>query len=314
LVVVTNTDAVFCFYEAKQCQTIKPNAGQKLRAEYSLSAKIFCQTAKKLRIFENARRIGLHILHALVARTMPEPIPHFVAESLTEPLAQPATDQPPSSPPVLSQALQDYLKVIYKLGENGNVVTTNDIARELKLVPASVTNMLKRLAELRLCKHASYKGVALSESGRKAALEIIRHHRLLELYLQEALGYSWDKVHEEAEHLEHHISEEFEDRIAAVLGNPTHDPHGDPIPAKDGTLPQRFTRALASVEAGVTVTIRRVSDTESALLRYCAEIGLVPYARVLVVSQTPIANTITLHIAGKEYVIGSKVAEQIFVE
>lgn len=272
-----------------------------LQTSSSVSIKIFCHTAKKLRILHMER---ITLGHSL----------RFCCTKMPEPPSQPSTQQSPSSSPVLSQAMQDYLKVIYKLGENGNAVTTNDIARELKLVPASVTNMLKRLAELRLCKHASYKGVVLSESGRKAALEIIRHHRLLELYLQEALGYSWDKVHEEAEHLEHHISEEFEDRIAAMLGNPTHDPHGDPIPAKDGTLPQRFTRALASVEAGVTVTIRRVSDTESALLRYCAEIGLVPYAQVQIISQTPVANTITLHIGDKEYVIGSKIAEQIFVE
>jgi DtxR family transcriptional regulator, Mn-dependent transcriptional regulator len=215
---------------------------------------------------------------------------------------------------VLTQAMQDYLKAIFKLGEHSASVTTNDLARELKVAPASVTNMLKRLNDLNLALHVSYKGVELTEAGRKAALEIIRHHRLLELYLKEALGYSWDKVHEEAEHLEHHISEEFEDRIAEMLGHPTHDPHGDPIPAKDGTLPQAFTRSLVSVDEGETVTIRRVSDAEPEFLRYCAGIGIVPYVQANVVSRTPMNHTITIAVDATEHVIGEQAAAQIFVE
>jgi DtxR family Mn-dependent transcriptional regulator len=215
---------------------------------------------------------------------------------------------------MLTQAMQDYLKAIYKFSEHGSTVTTNDLARELKIAAASVTNMLKRLNEMNLVSHVSYKGVALTEAGRKAALEIIRHHRLLELYLTEALGYSWDKVHDEAEHLEHHISEEFEDRIAAMLGDPTYDPHGDPIPTKDGTVPPAFTRALSSVAAGETVTVRRVSDAEPDFLRYCAEIGLVPSAATQVVAKTPANHTITLTIGNVQHVIGSTAAEQIFVE
>lgn len=215
---------------------------------------------------------------------------------------------------MLTQAIQDYLKVIYKLGEHGAPVTTNDIAREMKVAPASVTNMVKRLTEMNLAAHISYKGVTLTDAGTKAALEIIRHHRLLELYLKEALGYSWDKVHEEAEHLEHHISEEFEDRIAEFLGHPTHDPHGDPIPNKDGTLPRSFNRTLSSVPDGEYVVIRRVSDDEPALLRYCAEIGLIPNASVLMVAKTPVDKTLTLQIGSDTVVIGKTTAERVFVE
>jgi DtxR family transcriptional regulator, Mn-dependent transcriptional regulator len=215
---------------------------------------------------------------------------------------------------MLTQAMQDYVKAIFKLGEQGATVTTNELARELKVAPASVTNMLKRLNDLNLALHVSYKGVELTEAGRKAALEIIRHHRLLELYLKEALGYSWDKVHDEAEHLEHHISEEFEDRIAEMLGHPTHDPHGDPIPAKDGTLPQAFTRALASVSEGETVTIRRVSDAEPEFLRYCATIGITPYVQASIVARTPINHTITIAVDSTLHVIGERAAAQIFVE
>jgi DtxR family Mn-dependent transcriptional regulator len=215
---------------------------------------------------------------------------------------------------MLTQAMQDYLKAIYKLGEHAATISTNDLARELKVAPASVTNMLKRLNELNLVLHVSYRGVELTDAGRKAALEIIRHHRLLELYLQEALGYSWDKVHDEAEQLEHHISEEFEDRIAEVLGHPAYDPHGDPIPSKDGVVPQAFTRSLAHVAEGEVVVIRRVSDTEPAFLRFCADIGLLPYVRATVVARTPMSHTITLNISGTEYVIGEQAAERIFVE
>ena len=215
---------------------------------------------------------------------------------------------------MLTQAIQDYLKAIYKLSEHGAAVTTNDLAREIKVAPASVTNMLKRLSEMKLASYASYKGATLSEAGEKAALEIIRHHRLLELYLQEALGYSWDKVHDEAETLEHHISEEFEDRIAALLGDPTHDPHGDPIPSKNGVVPPTSTTSLGATNAGCSVIIRRVSDADPELLRFCASIGVVPGARVELLTKTPSVHTLTLKINTREHTIGAAAAEQIFVE
>jgi DtxR family Mn-dependent transcriptional regulator len=221
---------------------------------------------------------------------------------------------PQPSITMLTQAIQDYLKAIYKLSEHGKTVTTNDLARELKVAPASVTNMLKRLSDMKLAEYASYKGVTLSEAGCKAALEIIRHHRLLELYLKEALGYSWDKVHDEAETLEHHISEEFEDRINAMLGNPTHDPHGDPIPSKLGVVPPTSTTPLSSLSAGASAVVSRVSDADPEFLRYCSSIGMIPSVRVMLVAHTPSTQTITLRIGTHEHVVGSGVAEQIFVE
>lgn len=229
---------------------------------------------------------------------------------------------------MLTQAIQDYLKAIYKLSEHSSgesegdgklgAVTTNDLARELKVAPASVTNMLKRLSEMNLASYTSYKGVTLSEAGSKAALEIIRHHRLLELYLKEALGYSWDKVHDEAETLEHHISEEFEDRIAAMLGDPSYDPHGDPIPSKNGTVPPTSTTPLAALETGVNAIVSRVSDANPEFLRYCASVGIVPRVEVQILAKTPSSETLTLRIgssgAAREHVVGSVVAEQVFIE
>ncbi|MCS6807956.1 MAG: metal-dependent transcriptional regulator [Bacteroidota bacterium] len=217
---------------------------------------------------------------------------------------------------MLTQAVQDYLKAIYKLSEHGNAVTTNDLARELKVAAPSVTNMLKRLSEMNLASYTSYKGVTLSEAGYKAALEIIRHHRLLELYLQEALGYSWDKVHDEAETLEHHISEEFEDRIAAMLGDPSYDPHGDPIPRKNGTVPPTSTIPLISLEPGMSALILRVSDADPELLRYCASIGIVPHAMVYIVAKVPLSQTLTLRIGNnlEHHTIGNVVAERVFIE
>ena len=203
------------------------------------------------------------------------------------------------------------------MSEHGDAVTTNDLARELKVSAASVTNMLKRLSDMQLAYYASYKGVTLSANGEKAALEIIRHHRLLELYLKEALGYSWDKVHEEAETLEHHISEEFEDRISAMLGNPSYDPHGDPIPSKSGKIPPSSTTPLSSLKPGMNAVIARVSDAEPEFLRYCASVGLVPSARVCLLEKIPSSQTLTLRISlaehTAEHTVGVAVAEQVFI-
>ncbi|HWT79630.1 MAG TPA: metal-dependent transcriptional regulator, partial [Candidatus Methylomirabilis sp.] len=163
---------------------------------------------------------------------------------------------------MLSEATQDYLKAIYKLQEQGGVVSTSALAEAMEVTAASVTGMVKKLAGLKLVRHNPYRGVILSRAGQKIALEILRHHRLLELYLAEALGYSWDKVHEEAERLEHVISEEFEEKIFEVLGRPTRDPHGDPIPAKDGTVITTAHERLSDLEPGAKGVIRQVSDTD----------------------------------------------------
>lgn len=213
---------------------------------------------------------------------------------------------------MLSQAVEDYLKTIYKLQGEGSASTT-DIARALGVSSASVTNMVKRLAVLKLVEHQSYKGVTLTTAGEKIALEIIRHHRLLELYLKEVLGYSWEKLHEEAEHLEHHISEEFEAKIEELLGFPTHDPHGDPIPTRDGEMAEVVADPLALADVGCTVVVQRVSDQDPDLLHYLEDIGLMPRAALEVVAKAPFNGPLTVRVAGEEQVIGYEVAGRIFV-
>ncbi len=215
----------------------------------------------------------------------------------------------------LSQAVEDYIKAIYRLEkeEGGKGVSTTKIAREMEVSSASVTNMIKRLADLDLVKYRSYYGTTLTDAGKKIALEIIRHHRLLELYLKEVLGYSWDEVHDEAENLEHHISEQFEDKIAELLDNPTHDPHGDPIPSKDGVMPEIATRPLSEVEKGETLMIGRVVDQDPELLRYLEEIGLIPGIEVEVIDIAPFKGPITLKLEGKKQIVGYEVAVNLFV-
>ncbi len=164
-----------------------------------------------------------------------------------------------------TQAIEDYLKAIYLVGGDQQA-STSDLADRLGVSQASVTGMLKKLAELQLVRYESYKGASLTHAGRLIALEVVRHHRLIETYLMQALGYAWEDVHDEAERLEHHISEEFEDRIATLLGDPQYDPHGDPIPTKDGRVPPVSQQRLADVSVGATVTVRRVrTDDRNAL-------------------------------------------------
>lgn len=213
---------------------------------------------------------------------------------------------------MLSAAVEDYLKAIYKLQRDG-AVSTKDIARVLKVSAASVTNMVKRLAQLKMVVHESYKGVRLTVAGEKIALEMVRHHRLLETYLKEMMGYSWAEIHEEAEHLEHHISEAFEKKIDALLGYPTHDPHGHPIPTADLELIETATTPLSSVEEGQTVRVQHVSDGDPDLLQYLEELGLIPQRTVVVVAKAPFNGPITMHIAGTETVVGRQVASCVHV-
>ncbi len=213
---------------------------------------------------------------------------------------------------MLSQAVEDYLKAIYKLQGEGAVSTT-DIARALDVSSASVTNMVKRLAEMKMVAYQSYKGVRLTEAGEKIALEIIRHHRLLETYLKEVLGYSWDQMHEEAERLEHHISEEFERKIDELLGYPTHDPHGHPIPTRDGQITETATAPLALAEPGRTLVIHHISDADPALLDYLETLGLLPQTPVVVLQKAPFNGPLTLRIGQHEHVVGHEVASNVFV-
>ncbi|HEY8475676.1 MAG TPA: metal-dependent transcriptional regulator [Chloroflexota bacterium] len=216
---------------------------------------------------------------------------------------------------MISHAMEDYLKTIYKLQRGQEVVSTSAIAEQLRVSPASATNMIKRLAELKLLEHNPYRGVALTPAGEKIALEVLRHHRLLELYLREALGYSLDQVHDEAERLEHSISEEFEARVDELLGFPTVDPHGDPIPTKDGVLHDPEHVALADVEAGQEVVVRRVSDRDPHRLRYLVEIGLLPGERVELTHKAPFDGPLTLLVGEerREQVIGRDLARDVYV-
>lgn len=220
---------------------------------------------------------------------------------------------------MLSEAMQDYLKTIYKLaqGEAGEeTVTTSLIAARLKVAPASVTNMVKKLADLRLLEHTPYQGVELTDAGEKIALEIIRHHRLLELYLAEALGYAWDEVHAEADRLEHAISEEFEDRIDHALGHPTIGAHGEPIPSKQGAIEALHYQRLSDLEIGQRGIIRRVSDRYPEMLRYMEEVGLKLGAQIEIQQKSPFQGPLLLKIndARKKRYLGLEVAEHIFVE
>lgn len=218
----------------------------------------------------------------------------------------------------LTQSIQDYLKRIYELNENGVPAGTTELAARLGVAPASVTGMLQKLAASKppLVIYKKHQGVTLTKAGTRAALEVIRHHRLLEAYLVTALGYAWDEVHEEACRLEHVISENFETRIAAALGHPTRDPHGDPIPAADLTMPADETRPLDSLRAGETALVRRVADEDSALLRYLGEIGVVPEAIVTAAAFSEFDGSLTLQVKGRRgrVTLGANITKQIFVE
>lgn len=215
---------------------------------------------------------------------------------------------------MLSQAVQDYLKTIYKLEEEHGSVATTQIAKSLDISGASVTGMLKRLAKMKLVDYNSYKGVKLTQDGRKIALEILRHHRLLELYLKESLGFSLAKVHDEACRLEHYVSEEFVDKINKLLGNPEYSPFGNPIPSKEGDLPLRPIKNLNDCEINDTLVIRKVDDADTDKLKYLEEIGLLPKVEVTILDKAPFNGPLTLKYNDKEKIIGNEIANCIFVD
>jgi DtxR family Mn-dependent transcriptional regulator len=238
----------------------------------------------------------------------------------------------------LTGPVEDYLKAIFEI-ETADVVSrgsehpdgagTNDIAQRLGIAPASVTGMLRRLAEQGLISYERYRGVRLTDTGRRAALRTIRRHRVIEAYLTKALGYPWDRVHDEAEQLEHAASHELIDRMAAAIGEPTTDPHGAPIPTREGTLEAPTLVALEDVDVGDVARIRQVGDKDPERLRYLAELGVTPGADVRVVARAPFGGPITLRIVrqgsersrivgrlgtDRERAIGPTLAAQIFVE
>ncbi|MCB9136236.1 MAG: metal-dependent transcriptional regulator [Anaerolineales bacterium] len=218
----------------------------------------------------------------------------------------------------LTHAIEDYLKAIYELTLPHGRAGTNDLAALLEVTPASVSGMIKKLSETEppLVEYEKHRGVVLTPEGEKVALEIIRHHRLLELYLHQMLGYPWDKVHEEADRLEHVISEEFEARIAAALGDPSHDPHGDPIPTAELTLPPSTLTPLNKLRPGDHAAIRRVRDTDPDLLCYLEERGLVPQIQIEVLEFSPFDDNLTIRIEGQAetLTLGPRVTGQVFVD
>lgn len=218
--------------------------------------------------------------------------------------------------PKWSKSIEDYLKHIYLQSEQGTQkVGGQQLAKRMSVSHASVTAMLKRLSDFGLVVYEPYQGVALTPQGEQIALEVVRHHRLIESYLTEVLGMSWDEVHDEAEILEHHISERVEELMAAKLGNPRFDPHGHPIPALDGALPRHESiRPLAQLAAGERATVRTVRNEHREMLQFLSGIGIVPDRLLTVQSHGPLGDTLTIvNESGVAHAIGREVAECIDV-
>ena len=210
-------------------------------------------------------------------------------------------------------AVEDYAKAIYKLQTEAESVSTSALSERLGTTAAAVTKMLKSLAERNLVSYTPYHGVRLTPAGAQIALEVIRHHRLLELYLAQAMGYSWDQVDAEAERMEHVISEDFEARIDALLGHPSACPHGDPIPALDGTLHETRLATLAESAVGETVVITRVKDTDAAVLRALSARKMLLRTPVRILSRETLDGLLTVRVGDQEYVIGPALAASVFV-
>ena len=223
-----------------------------------------------------------------------------------------------AAPAPLTGPVEDYLKAIYDLERVGVPAATNDIADRLAISPASVSGMVRRLADQGLITHEPYRGVRLTAGGRHAALRTLRRHRILECYLTEVLGFPWDRVHEEAEQLEHAASEELIERMASALGDPLHDPHGAPIPTRDGRVEEGALHALATMGQGERVRVRRVQDEDGERLRYLAELGIRPGAILRILDKAPFDGPITLWVddggGGSTRAIGVLLAAQVDVE
>jgi DtxR family transcriptional regulator, Mn-dependent transcriptional regulator len=217
------------------------------------------------------------------------------------------------SPQPLTASVEDYLKVIFELESAGEPAGTNEIAAELRVAPASVSGMVRRLVGQRLITHERYRGVRLTRDGRRAALRTIRRHRVIESYLTQALHYPWDRVHDEAERLEHAASDELIDRMAAAIGEPTTDPHGAPIPTREGMLREPTLTSLDEIDEGQRVRVERVGDRDPGQLRHLAELGIIPGTRVEVESRAPYDGPIKLRVGKSTRSIGPALARQIFV-
>lgn len=213
----------------------------------------------------------------------------------------------------ITAAVQDYLKAVYQL-EQELRCSPSQLAEQLGVSAAAVTRMVKRLRDLGLVIYERSQQIELTPAGRKIALEVIRHHRLLELYLTEALGYAWDEVHSEAEELEHAVSPKLAGRIATALGNPTRDPHGEPIPTVEGSIDQICLRSLNSLEEGEESVIRRVTDEDGGRLRLMAKLGLFPDTRVCLIERRPFDNVLLLRVGNSLQAVGTDLAAHVFID
>ena len=214
----------------------------------------------------------------------------------------------------LTAAVQDYAKAIYTLESRHGEASTTELATLLEVRPASVSGMLRKLSALGLVEHERYHGVRLTKRGRRVALEVIRHHRLVEMFLVESLGMTWDEVHAEAEVLEHALSEELEELIAAKLGDPTVDPHGDPIPSRELTLAETAAPALTELEPGETATFVRISDSEPAMLRFLGERGIAPGTQLELVERQPFDGPLFVRVGKDVHVLGATLARAMRVQ
>src|SRR5579862_5208731 len=213
----------------------------------------------------------------------------------------------------LTAAVQDYAKAIYTLESRHGAASTTELAALLDVRPASVSGMLRKLSALGLVEHERYRGVRLTKRGRRVALEVIRHHRLLELFLVESLGMTWDEVHAEAEVLEHALSEQLEELIAAKLGNPTVDPHGDPIPSRELTVAASDEPALSELEPGERATFVRVSDTDPEMLRFLADRGILPGRDLELIERQPFDGPLFVRVGDDVHVLGATLARAMRV-
>jgi DtxR family transcriptional regulator, Mn-dependent transcriptional regulator len=214
----------------------------------------------------------------------------------------------------LTRSVEDYLKAVYRLSAGNQPASTSGIAHLLELSAASVSGMVKRLSEQGLLEHVPYRGVQLTAEGRRAALRMVRRHRLIEAYLVGFLGYSWDTVHEEAERLEHVVSDTMAERMAAALGNPSVDPHGDPIPDADGSIHELACTPLSDVPVGQTVELRRVAESAPERLRYLASLGLRPSAVLTVTERQPFEGPLTVLVGDEQRTIGGELARVLLCE
>jgi len=218
----------------------------------------------------------------------------------------------------LSDSIQDYLKIIYELTQNAESASTNALATRLGVAPASVTGMMKKLSSIKpaLVSYRKYQGVTLTTAGEQAALEVIRHHRLIEAWLVQTLGYSWDEVHEEAEKLEHVISEDFEMRVAAALGNPERDPHGDLIPSANLVMPKDGSVPLSTIDSEREAVVRRIDAQDTEFLRYIEDLGLIPCAQIKTLSVSPYDQVMRVRVQDRKDVVtlGPAITNRVFVE